>query len=191
VTVIAPPRFEITEITAAIAGVQPFTLDAHVTTRGNKVNDVVSVTLGGLVIYCHDAASVRAFADTWASVLQAATPVLPEVANYLGGPGLDRNHIGMILRVHGAPTRKPTINVIPTGASPTGIPHARVGMGRLTVAAFDLTAIRSWTDGWATAEHTADRFWPTPDTFDAAEDTGRARIARTGTPAGTGKARKR
>jgi len=53
VTVIAPHRFEITAITAEVAGEQGFTLDAHITTRGRKeISDVLTVTLGGIVFYC-------------------------------------------------------------------------------------------------------------------------------------------
>ena len=190
-TVIAPHRFEISAITADIAGEQVFTLDAHITTRGNtkKIQDVVTVTLGGIVFYCHDGHSVRTFARAWAATLADAAHVLPEVADYLGGPGLDRHHVGLILRVAG--THRRQVNVIPSGASPTGTAYARVALGSLTVHAYDLAAIRSWADGWATAEHTANRIWSDPDGFDDTEQTDRARIARTGSPARAGKAPKR
>ena len=179
-TVVASHRFEISAITADIAGEQAFTLDAHITTRGNtkKVQDVLTVTFGGIVFYCHDGDSVRAFADAWATVLEDAASVLPEVVDHCGGPGLDRHQVGVILRVAG--TQRRHVNVIPSGASPTGTPYARVGMGRLVVHAYDLAAVRSWADGWATAEHTANRIWPNPDAFDAAEKADRTRIARTG-----------
>jgi hypothetical protein len=188
VTVIAPRRFEITNITAEIAGEQAFSLDAHITTRGPVPSDVVTVALGGLLVYCHDAASVRAFARAWADVLQVATghPALPHLAEFAAGPGWDRHHTGIVLRVAGEPRTKPSTNVIASGASPTGVPHARVSIDRLTVHAYDLTSIQAWADGWATAENAADRIWPTPDAFDEADNRERARIARSGRPTRTG-----
>jgi hypothetical protein len=187
-------RFEITGITAEIAGEQPFTLDAHITTRPDRlVQDVVTVQLGGLLVYCYDAASVHAFARTWAEVLEHATrhPALPEVAEFAIGPGWDRHHAGIILRVAGTPRTKPTSNVIAEAASPTGVPHARVAIDRLTVHAYDLVSIQAWADGWATAENAADRIWPTPDLFDEAENRERRRIARTGRPTRAGGAPRR
>jgi hypothetical protein len=180
VTVIAPHRFQISAITADIAGEQAFTLDAHITTRGRKIHDIVTVTLGGIVFYCHDGHSVRAFASAWTSVTDHAVHALPERAEFTGGPGYDRHQVGIILHVAGSPARKPAITVVPTDASPTATPYAQVGMGTLTVRAYDLSAIRSWADGWATAEHTANRISPDPDSFDHAEQTERATIARTG-----------
>jgi hypothetical protein len=171
-------RFEVSGITAEIAGEQPFALDAHLTTRGRALSDVVTVSLGGLIVYCYDAASVYAFADAWNGVLEVATDarVLPERARFSVGPGWDRHHAGIILRVSGTPAVQAT-NVIPSAASPTGVPHAKVTLDRLTVHAYDLTSIRGWSDGWGTAAHTAERIWPDPDTFEEAENRERGRIA--------------
>ena len=82
----------------------------------------------------------------------------------------------------GEPRVKPSVNVIASAASPTGVPHARVSIDRLTVHAYDLASVQAWADGWATAENAADRIWPTPDAFDEAEHRERTRIARTGRP---------
>jgi hypothetical protein len=175
-------RFEVSQIHAVIAGPQPSAVDAHITTRGDaQIRDVVTVMSGSLVIYCLDAAAVRAFARTWACTLETAEAarVLPERAGHEPGiPGRDRNHVGVILRVQGTPGC--AYNVIPAGASSTGLPHARVQVGRLVIEAHDLAAVRSTADGWAVALSTAERVWPDPDAFTAAESRARDLIARTG-----------
>ncbi len=192
-TVVAPHRFEISQITADIAGTQTFTLDAHITTRdqGKKISDVLTVTLGGLVYYCHDAHVIRSFAKAWAAATDYASPVLPACAGFTGGPGYDRYHAGIIMRVAGTPARQPAITVVPTDASPTGAPYVQVGTGSLIVRAYDLAAVRSWAEGWATAEHAANRIWPDPDAFEDAETGERNHIARTGTSMKAGGVRSR
>ena len=183
-------RLEVTNITTDIAGEQPFTLDAHLSTssdRRHRPADVVTLALGGLLFYCYDRASIRAFATVWTDVCELATAsrALPELADFAVGPGWDRHHASVILRVLGSPARTSS-NVIPSGASPTGIPHAAVTLDRFTVHAYDLLSMRSWADGWASADATADRIWPTPDAFDEAENRERRRIARTGKPSKAG-----
>ena len=180
-------RLEVTNITADIAGPQPFTLDAHLSTSGRRPAEVVTVALGSLLFYCYDAISVRAFARAWTDVAAhaAASRALPGLAELAIGPGWDHHHASVILRVTGGPAHKST-NVIPSAASPTGVPHAVVTLDRLTVHAYDLAAIRDWADGWATAEATAHRIWPDPDVFDEAENRERTRIARTGKPSKAG-----
>lgn len=177
----AAPRFGISEIRVAVAGPQPFDLDAHITTRGTgrgrTAQDVLTVSLGSLVVYCHDLDSVKAFATVWRRVAELAA-FLPEAATGTVAP--DRNHVGVVLRVAGTPTRW-TYNVIPAGADPAGIAHARVQIGPLTVHAHDRAAVHSWTKAWDQALVTAMRIWPAPDALAVVEQRERNRIARTGT----------
>lgn len=179
----AAPRFDVAEISLAVAGPQTFNLDAHITTRGTgrgrTVQDVLTVSLGSLMVHCHDRDSVQAFATAWRRVAELAGH-LPEQAP--DTVAADRNHVGILLRVAGAP--KPwAYNVIPAGGDPAGIAHARVHVGRLTVRACDRAAVASWANAWDQALTTAMRIWPAPDAFTAADLGKRNRIARTGTAA--------
>ncbi|MGQ0632498.1 MAG: hypothetical protein ACT4P1_15875 [Sporichthyaceae bacterium] len=176
-----PSRFEITQITAQIAGHQPYTLHGHIHTRAGIPAEVLTVSLGAIAIYCHDLASVSAFAAAWRVAAGFAGPVLPARARWdNAAPGQDLNSAGVILRVSGAPTTRHQVNGIPAAASPNGAAHVRVAVGSLVVHAYDLAAVTSWNTAWTHAEHTALRLWPTRDAFTTAEDTARERIARTG-----------
>lgn len=174
------PLFEVSEISIAVAGTQTFALDAHITTRGTRrgrqVRDVLTVSLGSLLVYCHDRDSVQAFATAWRRVAELDTH-LPATAP--GTVATDRHHVGIMLRVTGTPSRW-SYNVIPAGADPHGIAHARVQIGRLTVHAHDRAAITSWHQAWDQALGTANRIWPAWDAVTAAEQRERSRIARTG-----------
>ncbi|MGQ0846535.1 MAG: hypothetical protein ACT4QF_20625 [Sporichthyaceae bacterium] len=174
------PRFDVAEISLAVAGPQTVALDAHITTRGTRrgqtARDVLTVSLGSLLVYCHDLESVQAFATAWRRTSELAA-FLPATAS--GTVAVDRNQIGIVLRVAGTPTRW-AYNVIPTGADPAGIAHAAVQVGALTVRAHDRAAVESWTKAWDQALAVAERIWPAPDHRAAAELRERNRIARTG-----------
>ena len=55
-----PTRFDITQVQAEIAGPQPSTFDAHITTRGRFREELIAVTLGGL-------AALAVASSPWAS----------------------------------------------------------------------------------------------------------------------------
>ena len=172
-------RFDITQVRINVAGGQPFFVEAHCTTRSERLNEVVNVSLGSIAVYAYDLAAVRRFATAWRAAIGFAPRVVPEVAASTAGPDEDRKHAGLILRVAGAISPYRVIG-IPAGASPNGVPHVRVELGRLVVHAFDAAAIRSWTRAWDDAEKLALRLWPERDAFDLAEERERAQIARTG-----------
>ncbi|MGQ0846511.1 MAG: hypothetical protein ACT4QF_20500 [Sporichthyaceae bacterium] len=180
-TTTAAPRFDVAEISLAVAGPQTFALDAHITTRGTRrgqnARDVLTVSLGSLLVYCHDLESVQAFATAWHRTAELAAH-LPATAT--ATVPADRNHVGIVLRVAGTPARW-AYNLIPAKADPAGIAHARVQIGHLTVRAYDRAAVGSWTEAWDQTLTTAHRLWPAPDHRAARKLRERNRIARTGT----------
>jgi len=154
--------------------------DGTVTTRHGRPRDLLTVSVGALVVYCYDLAAVRAFAAIWRSALAFTPHDLPDTARAGSTPaGQDRHHVGVLLRVQGTPHIH-KFNGIPAEATAPGIPHVRVEVGCLTVHAYDRAAVQSWADCWAVAETTGLRIWPDPDSFDQAEAAERARIARRG-----------
>jgi hypothetical protein len=177
-------RFEVTGITLHVAGPQQLSLDAHLYTAGTgrkrSTGDVLTVALGGLLVYCLDPDPARTFAQVWSEVATTAAGVLPERLDPDAElPGRGRNHVGVLLRVAGD-QGPPEWNVLPAGASQDGRAHARVRIGRLTVFAHDCLGVRAWAQAWAEASAAARRLWPAPDGREADERRGRARIARTG-----------
>ena len=172
-------RFDLTQVRINIANGQPYVIDSHCTTRTQRLNEVVSVSFGSIVIYAYDLKVTQGLAAAWRIALGFASRVVPETLSTMRGPDTDRNHAGLILRVAGtlSPNR---INGVPAGASYNGIPHVRVELGRLVVHGFDAEAIRSWSQAWDEAEKLAQRLWPVPDAFDEVVAEERQRIARTG-----------
>jgi len=175
-------RFEVSQIQVRIAGPQPREIDATITTRHRRARDLLTVSLGALVVYCYDLPAVRVFATAWRSAMDYTGPLrLPEtIRPGINRVAIDRNHAGILLRIAGAPSVH-RLNGVPAHVSFESIPHVRVEIGRLIVRAYDVTAVRSWAAAWADAEQAALRIWPDPDSFDQAENATRARIARRAT----------
>jgi hypothetical protein len=179
-------RFEVTGITLHVAGPQQLSLDAHLYTAGTgrkrSTGDVLTVALGGLLVYCLDPVPARTFAQVWGEVATTAAGVLPERLDADAVlPGRGRNHVGVLLRVAGD-QGAPGWNVVPAGASQDGRAYARVRIGLLTVFAHDTLAVQAWAQAWAEASDAARRLWPAPDRREATGRRERDRTAGTGEP---------
>jgi hypothetical protein len=152
-------RFDVTDITVNVAGTQTTYIEGHVTTRLGIARLILTVRIGDLIIYCHDADSVTSFVKAWTLGTEAARAVpLPTTVSALSR---SRNSAAIVLRVNGDASRH--VNGLPAKASPTG------------------TA--SWTRAWREAQITAEVFWPEPDAFDEVETQARAKVARHGAKA--------
>lgn len=170
--------FEITRVQVEIAGPQAYTLDGHISTRSGKPSEVISVSLGPMVVYIYDLAAARAFAAAW-RLAQRFVPVgLPQSA-LNAGLRSESVEAGLLFQVAGAPETQ-RINGVAAGASPTGRPFVRVELGRLIVQAHDVESIVSAAAAWQAVEATATRMWPEVDAFVAAEYRERTRVARKG-----------
>lgn len=150
------PRFDVVQVTLAVGGSQFFALDAHSSSAFGKRGQVLTVTVGSLLAYCHDPEVVQAYARAWRVATDYAPKILPAKSGRGSG---DHNPTGLVLRLSGTPVRQ-QVNGIPSGASPTGIAHVRVALDRLVVHAYDVEAVRDWAAGWAAAEADALRLWP-------------------------------
>lgn len=144
-----------------------------------STGQVLTVSVGSLLAYCHDSASVVAYAAAWEVAADYATRLLPAAGRF--EPTDDRNRAALVLRLEGAPVRQ-QVNGIPAQATLTGLAHVRVALDRLVVHAYDLEAVRAWADGWAQAKADADRLWPQPDAFDLAEQADQRRAGRRRAP---------
>ena len=172
-------RFDVVQMLLAVSGPQPVTLDGHLTTVRGLSSQVLTVSVGSLLAYCHDPASVAAYAAAWQVAAEYAPRLLPAAG--LFAPTEDRNRAALVLRLEGAPVRQ-QVNGIPAQATPTGLAHVRVALDRLVVHAYDVQAVRAWAEGWAQAKADADRLWPQPDAFDLAEQADQRRAARRRVP---------
>jgi hypothetical protein len=168
-------RFDVTQITVNATGPQPFTADAHLTSRGNrKPAEMIAVTVGNMLIQVHDLPAARSFATACRSALGFVPAAFPAHADGPDAVGT-RRCPGVLLQVEGAPA---ICRIHGFGAA-FGTPHVRVHIDRLIVRFFDLDALQSWADGWGEVEQLAQRIWAAPDAIERAEARERLRIAKT------------
>jgi hypothetical protein len=168
--------FDVSRISINVTGAQTFTNDAHVTTRADRTPaELISVTVGSLLVQVHDLPAARAFATACRSASGYLPATFPHRAPNPVADAEGRTP-GVVLRVEGSPS----VNRINGFGAAYGAPHVRIHLGRLVVRFFDLDALLSWSAGWDDVERLAQRLWPEPDAFERAEARERLRIARTG-----------
>lgn len=169
-------RFAVTDLTIHVAGSQRTKVEGHVTTQYGVARPILTVRIGDLIVYCHDAESVDSFAMAWIKAGGYAPQVgLPDRVRALSN---SRNTAAIVLRVSGDAVHQ--VNALPAGASPTGADVVRVRVGNLTVLAHDRAAVAAWNRAWHEATILAETFWPRPDAFDEAEAEAQTKVARHG-----------
>jgi hypothetical protein len=163
-------------LTIHVAGNQSTRIEGHITTWHGTARPILTVRIGDLIVYCHDADSVDSFVTAWTLGAEAAPAVpLPGRVQSLSH---SRHTAAIVLRVDGA--ARVHVNGIPAGASPTGTDVVRVRVGNLTVLAHDGAAVMAWNRAWREAEIVAETMWPRPDSFEEAQDEADRKVARHG-----------
>jgi hypothetical protein len=146
--------FQVTRVTIVTSGTPNALITAEATTRGDRPEHMVAVTVGDLLVYCYDLTAVRGFADAW----EEATLTIPaELPVEIEDQAVNRHDLGIVVRVDGAPTKR----VLGHGAAtnPTGRAHVAVMVGPLLVLAFDQASVTAWAGAWRDALGLATALW--------------------------------
>lgn len=123
-----------------IAGPQDVQIDTH---GGGGPGTYVSITSGGVVVYCYDTSSVRTYCEAWLSCVDLATH-LPTDTNpesvILPGPGV-------VIRAAGRDEIRTVLSPSPA--------ELRIRIGRAVWIVQDRIAHADMADAWRTVREIA------------------------------------
>ena len=142
---------------------------------GTADSPYVQVQVGSTLVYAYDLPAVRMFTEAWSDAASRPLQMLPDVTE---GAHLPSSLTAVSVTVRGEqPTR---VLMMSAQASPDKRAHLVVGVGPLTVVAFDRAAVDSYVAAWSEAADYARRVFvdPEPDAFDELAERDRKRELR-------------
>jgi uncharacterized protein YndB with AHSA1/START domain len=136
----------------------------------------IAVTAGRALTYCYDLQAARSHAKGWAQAKTQPTSLLPRKI----GPPASSATEAVAVCLQARDTQTIRVHLATPAESGEQRTHLDVGVGPLTIAVYDRTALASLVDGWAKALAYAQRIFAAAAEaggFDELEGIERAQLA--------------